>query len=82
MSNREKFIFSPLEENCYGPTGSDAERKKANEMRNGYCCSLSLHVTPTERRLDPNAGRLYCEGGKEAVAVTDAAEAPGSIEID
>ena len=52
-------------------------------MRNGYC-SLSLHVTPTERRLDPNAVRLYCEGGKEAVAVTDAAEAeaPGSIEID
>lgn len=54
-------------------------------MRDGYC-SLSLHVTPTERRLDPNAGRLYCEGGKEAVAVTvtDAAEAeaPGSIEID
>ena len=53
-------------------------------MRDGYCCSLSLHVTPTERRLNPNAGRLYCEGGKEAVTVTDAAEAeaPGSIEID
>ena len=74
ISNRHKFIFSELEENCAGRMWRGKGR-----MRDCYC-SLSLHIVAhTNSEALRSERRLCGERGKERPSSSDN-EAPGRLD--